>query len=47
LKILEILGPNGGLILSDGFNVVPGTSIEMLEAVRNASKRFGIPRKAA
>ena len=46
-KILEILGPSSGLILSDGFNVVPGTPVEMLEAVRNASMRFGIPRKAA
>lgn len=46
-KILEILGPSGGLILSDGFNVVPGTPLEMLEVVRNTSKRFGVPRKAA
>ncbi len=46
-RLLEILGPYGGLVLSDGFNVVPGTPIDMLEAVRNTSKRFGIPRKAA
>ncbi len=46
-RLLDILGPSGGLILSDGFNVVPGTSVEKLEAVRNTSKRFGVPRKAA
>ncbi len=46
-KILEILGPSGGLILSDGFNVVPGTSLEMLATVKETSQRFGIPRQAA
>ncbi|HEX9658459.1 MAG TPA: hypothetical protein VGB89_16255 [Bacteroidota bacterium] len=29
-KNLEVLGPSGGLGLSDGFNVVPGTPVEKL-----------------
>ncbi len=43
MKILETLAPFGGIILGDGFNIVPNFSIENLEAVREASKRYGIP----
>ncbi len=42
-KILEALGPSGGIILGDGYNVVPGSPLSNLEAVRKASESFGIP----
>ncbi len=42
-KILESLGPSGGIILGDGFNVVPGSPLSNLEAVRETSKWFGVP----
>lgn len=43
---LEVLAPSRGLILGDGFNVVPGTPLASLEAVRKASKQYGIPRQS-
>ena len=43
---LEVLAPSGGLILGDGFNVVPGTPLASLEAVRKASEQYGVPRQS-
>ena len=43
-NILEHLGPRGGVVLGDGFNVVPASPLENLEAVRKASTAFGVPR---
>lgn len=41
--VLETLAPFGGIILGDGFNIVPGSSISNLEAVRKASAKYGVP----
>ena len=43
-KILETLASSGGIILGDGFNVVPASPLENLVAVRKASQSFGVPR---
>ena len=43
-KILETLAPYGGIILGDGFNVVPGTAISNLEVLHQTSERFGVPK---
>ena len=43
-KILETLASSGGIVLGDGFNVVPASPLENLEAVRKASQSFGVPR---
>jgi hypothetical protein len=45
MKVLETLAPYGGVILGDGFNVVPGTEISNLAVLQQASKRFGIPER--
>lgn len=45
LNVLETLGPYGGVILGDGFNVVPGTDIVNLEILRKTSQRFGVPKR--
>jgi uroporphyrinogen-III decarboxylase len=42
--ILETLASSGGIVLGDGFNVVPASPLENLEAVRKASQSFGVPR---
>lgn len=42
-RILEVLADRGGIILGDGFNVVPASPLANLEAVRKASERFGVP----
>lgn len=42
-RILEILAQNGGIILGDGFNVVPASPISNLEVIRKTSERFGVP----
>jgi uroporphyrinogen-III decarboxylase len=43
MKILEVLAPLGGIVLGDGFNIVPGTDLSKMECVRKASERFGAP----
>ena len=42
-KIMEVLASSGGIILGDGFNVVPASPPANLEAVRTTSERFGVP----
>jgi len=44
MHILEVLAPRGGIILADGYNVVPGTTISNLEAVKRTSEKFGKPQ---
>ena len=43
-EILETLAPYGGIILGDGFNIVPGTSISNLEVLRRTSEKSGVPK---
>jgi len=45
VKILETLAPYGGIILGDGFNIVPGTDIANLEILRKTSQQFGAPNR--
>jgi uroporphyrinogen-III decarboxylase len=47
LMVLETLSPYGGIILGDGFNVVPGSSLENLGAIRTACEEFGVPERSA
>jgi uroporphyrinogen-III decarboxylase len=42
-RILEVLADSGGIILGDGFNVVPASPLANLAAVRTTSERFGLP----
>jgi uroporphyrinogen-III decarboxylase len=42
-KILKVLAGSGGIILGDGYNIVPASPLSNLEAVRVTSARFGIP----
>lgn len=42
-KILDVLAESGGIILGDGYNVVPASPLTNLEAVRKTSARFGVP----
>lgn len=42
-EVLETLAPSGGIILGDGYNIVPGTSIANLEVLRKVSREFGRP----
>ena len=42
-KVLEILGPFGGIILGDGYNIVPASPLSNLEAIRRASEQYGVP----
>lgn len=42
--LLEVLAPFGGIILGDGFNVVPETPLSNLEILRTTSAAFGVPR---
>ncbi|MCX6132538.1 MAG: hypothetical protein NTU47_01880 [Ignavibacteriales bacterium] len=42
-KILEVLAVHGGIILGDGYNVVPASPLSNLDAVRKTSERFGLP----
>lgn len=44
MHVLEVLAPYGGIILGDGFNIVPGTPRSILEAIRTTSERFGLPK---
>jgi uroporphyrinogen-III decarboxylase len=41
LHCLEALAPVGGLLLGDGANVCPGTPLENLAAVTEASVEYG------
>jgi len=43
-RILEVLAPHGGVILGDGYNVIPGTPIFHLEVLRKSSEKFGKPK---
>lgn len=45
MKILETLAPSGGIVLGDGFNVVPASPMENLEALRKASQAYGVPKE--
>jgi hypothetical protein len=42
-RILDVLAESGGIILGDGYNVVPASPLSNLEAVRKTSARFGVP----
>jgi len=42
-RVLSVLAEYGGIILGDGFNVVPASPLENLEAVRKTSEQFGVP----
>lgn len=42
-EVLETLAPRKGIILGDGYNVVPGTSISSLEILKRVSREFGKP----
>jgi uroporphyrinogen-III decarboxylase len=44
-RLLETLASSGGIILGDGFNVVPASPLENLEAVRTTSLEFGVPEQ--
>jgi uroporphyrinogen-III decarboxylase len=44
IEILEALAPRGGIILGDGYNVVPGTPISNLDALKRTSERYGAPQ---
>jgi uroporphyrinogen-III decarboxylase len=41
--LLESLAPFGGIILGDGFNVVPGSPLGNLEAIRKTCEEYGAP----
>jgi hypothetical protein len=43
LEALEALAPCGGYRLGDGANVCPGTSLENLAALTEASEEYGLP----
>jgi uroporphyrinogen-III decarboxylase len=43
MHILEVLAPYGGVILGDGYNVAPGTTISNLGVLRKTSEKFGKP----
>lgn len=47
VHLLDVLGPGGGVVLQDGFNVSPGTPIEHLNILKQTSVEYGIPRGAA
>jgi uroporphyrinogen-III decarboxylase len=42
-RMLEALAPSGGIILGDGYNIVPASPLSNLEAIRRASEEFGVP----
>jgi hypothetical protein len=43
---LEAMAPSGGLLLGDGANVCPGTSIENLAVFAEAAEEHGVPEGA-
>jgi uroporphyrinogen-III decarboxylase len=42
-KMLEGLASFGGIILGDGYNIVPASPLSNLEAIRSASAKYGVP----
>jgi len=42
--LLDVLGPFGGIIVCDGFNIPPGTPREHLQAVMDEVAAFGPPK---
>jgi uroporphyrinogen-III decarboxylase len=42
--LIETLGPGGGLIVADGYNVCPGTPLENLAVLRDVAREFGAPK---
>jgi uroporphyrinogen-III decarboxylase len=40
--LLRALGSYGGVILGDGYNIVPGSPLSNLEAIRATSSRVGV-----
>ena len=45
LAALEAMAPCGGFMLGDGANVCPGTPLENLAALAEASQEFGLPTR--
>jgi uroporphyrinogen-III decarboxylase len=43
MTLLETLAPSGGIIVGDGYNIVPGSPLENLESVRKTCEQFGVP----
>ncbi len=43
LHLLETLAPFGGIMVTDGYNLVPGTPTEHIAAVVDACREFGRP----
>lgn len=43
MECLEALGPCGGFMLGDGANVCPGTPVENLAVLTEASEEYGLP----
>jgi uroporphyrinogen decarboxylase len=42
-RVLETLAPCGGLILSEGANMPPGTPLENMQAMLRAAEDYGLP----
>jgi hypothetical protein len=47
MQVLRILAPCGGLVLSEGANVAPGTPRENIAAMLRASEDYGLPEVLA
>ena len=43
MQCIDALGPCGGFMLGDGANVCPGTPIDNLAALMEASEQYGLP----
>lgn len=44
--LLDTLAPFGGIIVGDGYNVVPGSPLENLGSVRKTCEQYGVPPAA-
>ena len=44
MRCLETLAPCGGYVLTDGANLPPGTPLENIEVLVEASKEYGLPK---
>lgn len=42
-EVLATLAPSRGIILGDGYNIVPGTSLANLGILREVSREYGPP----
>jgi hypothetical protein len=42
-RVIEILGPGGGLVVTDGANMAPGTPLENMRAMVRAAEDYGLP----